>query len=73
MHCYDRNPRQNGSSHRCWEKGWVSQVKCPGKVPWRRWDASWSPEDDRTLTDGSGSGQRAARAGERQDQGHNPQ
>ena len=32
----------------------VSLVKRPGKVLWRRWDASWAPEEDRTRTDGSG-------------------
>ena len=53
----DHNPRRNGSGHGCWEKGWVSQVTCPGKVPRRRWDAGWAPEDDR-LTDGSGGDRR---------------
>lgn len=32
----------------------VFVVKRPGKVLWRRWDASWAPEEDRTRTDGSG-------------------
>lgn len=28
---YDHNPRQNGSSHGCWEKGWVSQMNVQGR------------------------------------------
>lgn len=52
MHRTTANPRQDASSCERWEEG-LSDER-PGKVLWRRWDASWAPEEDRTLTDGSG-------------------